>query len=138
MEEGHPEIPFGAGEMILVIDDEAAIREMTLATLERFGYRALTADNGATALGIFAGHKEEIGVVITDVMMPVMDGPMTIRALRKLNPQVRIIASSGLTDSIDAADLDQFGVKTFLTKPYDAKTLLKTVAQALSQGAFAS
>ena len=74
-EEGHPEIPFGAGEMILVIDDEAAIREMTLATLERFGYRALTADNGATALGIFAGHKEEIGVVITDMMMPLMDGP---------------------------------------------------------------
>jgi PAS domain S-box-containing protein len=130
-EQGHPEIPFGAGEMILVIDDEAAIREMTLATLERFGYRALTADNGATALGIFAGHKEEIDVVITDMMMPLMDGAVTIRALRKLNPQVRIIASSGLTDSIDAADLGQLGVKTFLTKPYDAKTLLKTVAQAL-------
>ena len=62
---------------------------------------------------------------------------MTIRALRKLNPQVRIIASSGLTDSIDAADLAQLGVKTVLTKPYDAKTLLKTVAQA-RQGAFAS
>lgn len=57
---------------------------------------------------------------------------------RKLNPQVRIIASSGLTESIDAADLDQLGVKIFLTKPYDAKTLLKTVAQALSLGAFAS
>jgi CheY-like chemotaxis protein len=137
VEKEHPEIPLGAGEMILVIDDEAAIREMTQATLERFGYRALTADNGATALGIFASHKEEIGVVITDMMMPVMDGPVTIRALRKLNPQVRIIASSGLTDSIDTADLDQLGVKIFLTKPYDAKTLLKTVAQALSHGAFA-
>jgi PAS domain S-box-containing protein len=134
----HPEIHLGAGEMILVIDDEAAIREMAQATLERFGYRALTADNGATALGIFAGHKDEIGVVITDMMMPVMDGPVTIRALRKLNPKVRIIASSGLAESIDAADLCQLGVKTFLTKPYDAKTLLKTVAQALSQGTFAA
>jgi len=138
MEEGHPEIPFGAGEMILVIDDEAAIREMTQATLERFGYRTLAADNGATALGIFASHKEEISVVITDMMMPVMDGPVTIRALRKLNPQIRIIASSGLAESMNAADLDQLGVKTFLIKPYDAKTLMKTVAQALSQGAFAS
>jgi PAS domain S-box-containing protein len=136
MEEEHPEIPFGAGEIILVIDDEAAIREMTRATLERFGYRALTADNGATALGIFAGHKEEIGVVITDMMMPVMDGPVTILALRKLNPQVRVIASSGLAESIDAADLDRLGVKTFLIKPYDAKTLLKTVAQALNQDTF--
>jgi PAS domain S-box-containing protein len=134
----HPEIPFGDGEMILVIDDEAAIREMTRATLERFGYRTLTADNGATALGIFASHKEEIGVVITDIMMPVMDGIVTIRALRKLNPQVRIIASSGLTESIDATDLDQLGVKTILIKPYDAKTLLKTVAQALRQDTFAA
>jgi PAS domain S-box-containing protein len=137
-EEEHPEIPLGAGEMILVIDDEAAIREMTMATLERFGYRTLTADNGATALGLFASHKEEIGVVITDMMMPVMDGPVTIRALRKLNPQVRIIASSGTTESIDTADLDQLGVKTLLIKPYDAKTLLKIVAQALRQDTFAS
>jgi CheY-like chemotaxis protein len=104
---------------------------MARATLERFGYRALIADNGATALGVFAGHKDEIGVVITDMMMPVMGGPVTIRALQKLNPQVRIIASSGLTESIDAADLDQLGVRTFLIKPYDAKTLLKTVARAL-------
>jgi PAS domain S-box-containing protein len=135
-EEERPEIPFGNGELILVIDDEVAIREMTRATLERFGYRALSADNGATALGIFASHKVEISVVITDMMMPVMDGPVTIRALRKLNPQVRIIASSGLTESIDAADLDQLGVKTFLIKPYDAKTLLKAVAKALSQDTF--
>jgi PAS domain S-box-containing protein len=138
MEEGRPEIPLGAGEMTLVIDDEDAIRETTRTTLEHFGYRALTADNGATALGIFASHKAEISLVITDMMMPVMDGPVTIRALRKLNPQVRIIASSGLTDSIDAAEIDQLGVKTFLTKPYDAKTLLKKVAQALRQDTFAS
>jgi hypothetical protein len=137
-EEGQSEIHLGNGEMILVVDDEAAIREMTRATLERFGYRSLTADNGATALGIFASHKGEISVVITDMMMPVMDGPMTIRALQKLDPQVRIIASSGLTESIDAADLDQLGVKTFLIKPYDAKTLLKTVAQALSQDTLAA
>jgi hypothetical protein len=131
------EILPGGGETVLVIDDEDAILEMTRTTLERFGYRALTADNGATALAIFASHRDEIGAVITDMMMPVMDGLVTIRALRKLNPQVRIIASSGLTESIDVADLDQLGVKTFLIKPYDAKTLLKTVAQALSQDAFA-
>ncbi len=130
-EQGYPDIPSGNGELILVIDDEAAIGEMTATTLETFGYRVMTADNGATALGVFASHKDEISLVITDMMMPVMDGPMTIRALRKLNPQICIIASSGLTDSIDAADLDQLGVKTFLIKPYGAMTLLKTVAQTL-------
>ncbi len=130
-EEGQDEIPLGDGEMILVIDDEAAIREMTRAALERFGYRVLTADNGVTALPIFVSHRNEISVVITDMMMPVMDGPMTIRALQKLNPQVCIIASSGLAESMNDADLNQLGVKTFLIKPYDAKTLLKTLAQAL-------
>ena len=106
---------------------------MTRTTLELFGYRVMTADNGATARGVFASHKDEISIVITDMMMPVMDGPVTIRALQKLNPQVCIIASSGLTESIDAADLDQLGVKTFLIKPYDAKTLLKTVTHSLSR-----
>jgi PAS domain S-box-containing protein len=138
VEEIRHEILHGGGEMVLVIDDEDAIREMTRTTLERFGYRALTADNGATALGVFASHKEEISLVITDMMMPVMDGPVTIRALQKLNPQVRIIASSGLAESINTADLDRLGVKTFLTKPYDAKALLKTVAQALRQDTFAA
>jgi hypothetical protein len=138
VEDRHPEIPSGNGELILVIDDEAAVREITGTTLETFGYRVITADNGATALGAFASHKDEICVVITDMMMPVMDGPVTIRALRKLNPQVRVIASSGLTESLDAADLDRLGVKIFLTKPYDAKTLLKTVAQALIQDTFVS
>ncbi len=133
VDEEYPDSPSGNGELILVIDDEAAVREMTGTTLETFGYRVMTADNGATALGVFAGHQDEVSVVITDMMMPLMDGPMTIRALRKLNPQVCIIASSGLSESIDAADLDQLGVKTFLIKPYGAKTLLKTVAQALSQ-----
>jgi signal transduction histidine kinase/CheY-like chemotaxis protein len=133
-ETGPRRLPPGRGETILVIDDEAAIREIAQTTLERFGYRALTADNGATALGIFAPRKNEISVVITDMMMPVMDGPATIRALRKLNPHVQIIASSGLAESIDDAALDQLGVKTFLIKPYDARTLLNTVALALGRG----
>src|SRR5262249_6487038 len=108
------EIPFGAGETILVIDDEISIQEMAKAMLERFGYNVLTADNGATALGVFVNRKGEISAVITDMIMPVMDGPMTIRALQKLDPNVRIIASSGLAESINDADLDQLGVKTFL------------------------
>ncbi len=127
-EEGRPNIPFGKDELILVVDDEAAVREMTRTTLEAFGYRALTADDGATALGVFATHKNEISVVIADLMMPVMDGLKTIRALQNLNPQVRVLASSGLIESAQEAELDRLGVKTVLVKPYSAETLLKTVA----------
>jgi CheY-like chemotaxis protein len=132
-EEGHPNIPFGKDELILVVDDEAAVREMTRTTLEAFGYRALTADDGATALALFATHKYEIRVVIVDLMMPVMDGLNTIRALQNLNPQVRVLASSGLVESAQEAELNRLGVKMVLVKPYAAEMLLKTVAHALNQ-----
>jgi CheY-like chemotaxis protein len=132
VEEGRPDIPSGNGELILVIDDEAAVREMTRTTLEAYGYRVMTADDGATALGVYASHKDEISIVITDLMMPVMDGPLTIRALQNLNPQVCVLTSSGLIESAQEAELDRFGVKTILVKPYNAEMLLKTVAQTLS------
>jgi CheY-like chemotaxis protein len=133
VEERYPAILSGNGELILVIDDEAAVREMAGRILETFGYRVMSADNGATALAIFAGHKDEISVVITDMMMPVMDGLKTIRALQKLNPQVSVIASSGLTESAPEAELEQLGVRRFLVKPYNAVALLKTVAEAIGQ-----
>jgi len=68
------EISFGEGELILVVDDEAAIREIAKGTLENFGYRVLTASDGAEALALYAEHKGEIAVVLTDMMMPLMNG----------------------------------------------------------------
>ena len=86
VEERYLDIPFGNGELILVIDDEAAVREMTGTALETFGYRVMTADNGATALAAFASHKDEISVVITDMMMPVMDGLVDHSRPAKIEP----------------------------------------------------
>jgi two-component system, cell cycle sensor histidine kinase and response regulator CckA len=65
------------------------------------------------------------------MMMPYMDGPATIRALQKMNPQIKIIASSGLTENSKAAEVMGAGVKTFLSKPYTAETLLKAIAEIL-------
>ncbi len=130
--EHESQLPGGAGEMILVIDDEVAVREMTRTVLEAFGYRTLTADNGATALGVFASHKSEVRLVITDLMMPIMDGMATIRALRNMNPGIRIVATSGLANSANVAELNKFGIEAFLEKPYNADTLLDTVAKALN------
>ncbi len=123
----------GNGELILVIDDEAAVREMTSAALEAFGYRALTADNGATALSIFVNHRTEVSLVITDLMMPVMDGIATIRAFRKLNPDLPIIATSGLADSAKSVELEKLRVDLFLEKPYTSKSLLTRIAEALNK-----
>ncbi len=120
-------LPLGLGELILVVDDEIAIREITKGTLEAYGYRALTAADGTEAVALYAQHKDEIKVVLTDLMMPYMDGPVTIRALLKLNPKLKIIASSGLAESGRAIE----GVKMFLPKPYTAERLLKALADVI-------
>jgi len=125
------EMPLGAGEMILIIDDEAAVREMTSAALEAFGYRTLMADNGATALSIYVDNISEVRAVITDLMMPVMDGIATIRALRRLNPRIHIIASSGLADQSRTDELRKLQIDDLLEKPYNVEALLTAIAQAL-------
>jgi PAS domain S-box-containing protein len=127
------DLPVGNGELILVIDDENAIREVARETLSAFGYRVMVAGDGAEAMAVFVAHKKEVELVITDMMMPYMDGPATIRALRKLDPKVKVIATSGLKAEDKLADAAQMGVKTFLSKPYTAEKLLKTVAAVLKE-----
>lgn len=121
----------GRGELILVVDDEAPICQMTQTILESRGYRAVTARNGAEALALYALRRDEVQVVLTDVMMPVMDGLALIRALRQLNPALKIIAASGLTSGGNQEELESLGVATFLTKPYVAEHLLAAL-QALT------
>jgi PAS domain S-box-containing protein len=126
------EMPRGNGELILVADDEASVRQITQQTLEAFGYRAILACDGAEAVAHYARRGAEIAVVLTDMMMPVMDGPATIRVLRKLNPSLPIIAASGLSANSHVAQAASLGVKHFLPKPYTAETLLKALKQELA------
>jgi PAS domain S-box-containing protein len=128
-----PDLPTGNGELILVVDDENSIREIARETLTAFGYRVLTASDGAEAMALFAAHRDEIDVVITDMMMPFMDGLATIRALRKLDPHLKIIVTSGLKANEKTSEAVQLGVKIFLPKPYTAEKLLKTLAGALRE-----
>ena len=124
------DLPLGHGELILVVDDEESIREITRGTLETFGYSVLTANDGTEALALYADKKNEIAVVLTDMVMPFMDGPSTIRALQRMNPNVRIIAASGL-GAAPRGEAALEGVSVFLNKPYTAEKLLKTLAKVL-------
>src|SRR5690348_5378902 len=126
------DLPLGHGELVLVVDDEESIREITRGTLETFGYTVMTASDGTEALALYADKKNEIAVVLTDMVMPFMDGPATIRALQRMNPQVRIIAASGLGVGQRAGEGALEGVSVFLNKPYTAEKLLKTLAQVLA------
>jgi PAS domain S-box-containing protein len=127
------DLPLGHGELILVVDDEESIREITRGTLETFGYAVLTASDGTEALALYADKKNEIAVVLTDMVMPFMDGPATIRALQRMNPRVKIIAASGLGTGQRAGEGVLEGVSVFLNKPYTAEKLLKTLAGVLQK-----
>lgn len=126
---------FGCGEGILLIEDELAVREVTAAILLSMGYNVLTAKNGAEAVALFAQHQHEIHLVLTDLMMPVMDGIACIHAIRSINPSIPVVAMTGLMNEEKAAKLSQLGIQGSINKPFRAEVLLKTIFQALKQTA---
>ncbi|KAF3889620.1 MULTISPECIES: ATP-binding response regulator [Nostocales] len=122
------ELPKGNGELILVIDDEVNILETTKISLEAYNYKVLTASNGIDAIALYAQQKHEINLVLVDMMMPMMDGAVTIRTIQKLNPNALIVAVSGLSGDKLAGTT---GVKAFISKPYMAEDLLQTLHNVL-------
>jgi PAS domain S-box-containing protein len=122
----------GHGELILAVDDEASVLSMTKETLENYGYRVVTARDGTEAVAAFSAHRKDIKLVLTDMLMPFMDGPATIRVLRKLDPALRIIAASGLLDHEKVKDATGMDNLAFLLKPYTTQKLLATVHKMIA------
>jgi DNA-binding NtrC family response regulator len=118
---------------VLVVDDEPPIREALVGTLESNGYRAFTAEDGSDALALYFQRKEEIDVVLTDLAMAQMDGIALVRSLRKVNPDVRVIVSSGHMQKDNMVVLNGLGVKSFLDKPYSADKLLRALREILHE-----
>ena len=118
------EIPIGKGELILLVDDEVIIRDISKTSLENHNYRVLTASDGIEAIALYAQHKNNISAVVMDMMMPSMDGLTAIHNLQRINPQVKVIAVSGLPSSEKIITAKNSGAKEFLAKPYTSKELL--------------
>ncbi len=129
VEEIEVDLPLGEGELILVVDDEDSIRDITKKSLESYNYKAITANDGIEAIALYAEHRDRISIVLTDIVMPAMDGLTTIRTLQKINPQVKIIAVSGLVSNEKINAVTEIGIKAFLSKPYTAKQLLQTIGE---------
>jgi PAS domain S-box-containing protein len=121
----------GAGERILVIDDEDGVRDAARESLEDAGYHAVTARGGAEALALAA--REPFDAVVTDLMMPEMHGLEVIRRLRAAHPALPIIAASGLADGRTDEALEA-GARSFLAKPFTAATLQAALQKALREG----
>ncbi|WP_369815979.1 PAS domain S-box protein [Anabaena sp. CA = ATCC 33047] len=121
------EPPTGHGEGILVVDDEAIIREITKSTLEAYNYRVLTAGDGLEAVSVYTQNQEQISLVLLDMMMPAMEGAIAIRQLKNINPDIKIIAMSGLLSAPQSTAIASMGIRAFLSKPCTAKELLQTI-----------
>ncbi len=127
------QLPRGSGQTVLVVDDEESVRQIARQTLQTFGYRVLLAADGAEATAIFAARHREIDLVLTDMMMPVMDGAAAIQVLRRIAPGARIVASSGLHVEAMKARAERAGVRHFIPKPYTTETLLQALHEVLSE-----
>ncbi len=121
------QLPIGNEELILVVDDEAGICEIVKTTLETYNFRVMIAKDGIEAIALYVQHKNEINIVLMDIMMPSMDGATTIRTLKQMNPQVKIIAMSGLISHEALAQASGSGIQGFLAKPFSAGELLSTL-----------
>ena len=125
-----PVIPRGNGEYVLVVDDESAIRQVSCHTLEAAGYRTLVASHGKEALSVYEQNAATIGLVLTDLMMPVMDGVEMSRALRSIGYTGPILATSGGARS--TAPIDEIEGTRFLSKPYTTQDLLRAVHELIA------
>ncbi|MFA6545501.1 MAG: response regulator [Limisphaerales bacterium] len=128
-------LPRGNGECILLVDDEAGFREISRVTLEKYGYRVITACDGSEGMTLFMRHRQDIQLVITDIVMPVMDGAALIRSLHKMGAQVRYIAVSGLMDreKVMVATASPGVHVEFIPKPFATEKLLAAVRDALQR-----
>jgi two-component system cell cycle sensor histidine kinase/response regulator CckA len=124
--------PRGRNELILVVDDESSICAATRLVLENHGYRTLTARGGDEALGIFRLQAAEISLVLTDIMMPGMDGIGLIRELRTFRPELKVMVTTGVASESKQTELAALGVGKSLPKPCGRRELLEAVQGALA------
>jgi two-component system, cell cycle sensor histidine kinase and response regulator CckA len=114
-------------ETILVAEDEDIMRDLLVEMLDSGGYQVITAENGREALDIYQDRAREIDLVILDMMMPELDGPTAFRQLKKINPEVKVLLSSGYNEDEQSQDILNEGVLGFLQKPYGISDLLDKV-----------
>jgi CheY-like chemotaxis protein len=117
----------GKGQLVLVVDDEIAIREITKESLETYNYRVMLANDGIEAIDIYAQHHQSIEIVLVDMMMPNLDTPSIILALQQINHQVRVVVMSGSYFNLEAI-VDRQNVSAYLTKPFTTAEMLETLA----------
>jgi CheY-like chemotaxis protein len=128
----------GHGEAILLVDDESTVLKVMARSLEKSGYRVIPAEDGEKGFALYSQHQRDVSLVITDMAMPGMDGPALIAALKKLNPSVKIICTSGLGSSSGKNSVSELGVHAILSKPCNSRIILQAIEDALATSTLSS
>ncbi len=129
--ESSGEMPILGTETVLLVDDEDMVRDLGERILRESGYAVLTAANGNEAVDLYLARKDEIALVILDLIMPTMGGKECLRALLEIDPQAKILIASGYTADESEQDLVGLGAKGFVGKPFRFRELLKGVRSVL-------
>ncbi|MFT0862552.1 ATP-binding protein [Ancylobacter sp. G4_0304] len=122
----------GRGTLLLV-EDEEAVRAFAARALASRGYQVLEAGSGIEALEVMAEHGDEVKLVLSDVVMPEMDGPSLLKELRAANPDIKVIFMSGYAEEAFAKNLPQGAAFGFLPKPFTLKQLIETVKENIGR-----
>ncbi len=117
----------GGGKSILIIDDEMIIRDTAEGILSYYGYKVFKAENGIEGVKVYNDHKNEIDLVILDMVMPGLSGEMTLRALVESDPDARVVLASGFKKDERVERTLKTGALDFLQKPFDTKSLIKMI-----------
>ena len=125
----------GQGELILVVDDEAAVRESLCFALKSHGYEVLTAADGDQGLAVFRQHRAKIRAVVIDLIMPVANGPNLIAALRAIEPGVAILGITGRLERAGGLSFESLNLSAVLNKPFSGPELLQALDAMLQRSA---
>jgi two-component system cell cycle sensor histidine kinase/response regulator CckA len=120
-------------ETILLVDDEAMILDVGRQMLEKMGYKVITADSGKTALDIYRKKRDDISLVILDIIMPGMGGGETYDKMKKVNPDVRVLLSSGYSIDGEATEILKRGCNGFIQKPFSVSGLSLKLREILDK-----
>jgi CheY-like chemotaxis protein len=123
--------PKGTRELLLLIDDETEIAELASEMLAEEGYKVIVAKDGFEALKIYQQIGRQIGLVILDFFLPVIDGDVVFDELRALNPNVNVVLSSGFAEQNKLGAMLSQGLRGFIPKPYTREKLLEQVRSIL-------
>ncbi|HUK82981.1 MAG TPA: response regulator [Verrucomicrobiae bacterium] len=124
----------GGRESVLLAEDEDVIREMAQLGLEAKGYKVITADDGASALAVYREQWKNIDIVIADMVMPRISGPELFARMKEINPDVRVIVSSGYSHDQEGQRMLKHGCLGFLQKPYNTDALCQAIRSVLDSG----